>query len=339
MKPFFERASVGQLQWLVWIFVCLIVFLSYVSEDGVKQAATYALINTLYYACIIYANIKFLFPRFYQTGRRWVYFTGVVFLVVIVGMGRATLSWSVYNAYFADKPEKFGPGLIVSSIMSGIFIYIMSLIFRIAIAYFKLKQQAEEILLQKSHAELNLLKSQVQPHFLFNTLNNIYYESYREAPRTALLIERLSGIMRYFVDESPKEYVMLATEIQFLENYMAREQIRVRYGVHISFTKQCNPDLRVPPMLLMTFVENIFKHGIDKTSNVNSVDISLTDKDRYLHFQTRNRIHPGHPSGSCNGFGIKNLEDRLRMLYGSDYELSTSEENGYFTASLKFPLT
>lgn len=339
MKSFFERASVNKLQWLVWIFVGLTVFFSYVSEDGIKQAATFALINTAYYASIIYGNIRFLFPRFYQTGKRVAYFVGVVLLVGIVGMGRATLSWSLYNAYFAQKPEKFGPALVISSLLSGLFIYIMSLIFRIALAYFSLKQQAEEILLQKSHAELNLLKSQVQPHFLFNTLNNIYYESYREAPRTALLIERLSGIMRYFVDESPKEYVALATEIQFLENYMALEQIRVRYGVHISFSKQCRSDLRVPPMLLMTFVENIFKHGIDKTSHINSVEISLADRDGYLYFGTRNRLYPVHSHQGANGFGIRNLEERLRMLYGTDYELRAKKEDGFFTASLKFPLT
>ena len=85
-----------------------------------------------------------------------------------------------------------------NSWLRGALTYTLSFIFRIAIAYFDLKQQSEKILAQKSQAELNLLKSQVQPHFLFNTLNNIYYEAYREAPRTAALIERLSDIMRYF---------------------------------------------------------------------------------------------------------------------------------------------
>ena len=119
---------------------------------------------------------------------------------------------------------------------------------------------------QKSLAELNLLKSQVQPHFLFNTLNNIYYEAFREAPRTALLIGRLSDIMRYFVDESPKEKVTLATEIKFLENYIALEEIRIRHGVKVTFEQRYEGNPVIPPMLLMTFVENIFKHGIDRSA-------------------------------------------------------------------------
>ena len=121
---------------------------------------------------------------------------------------------------------------------SCFFIYMMSFVFRIAIDYFRVKRQAEQMLEQKSLAELNLLKSQVQPHFLFNTLNNIYYEAFREAPRTAQLIGRLSDIMRYFVDESPKEKVTLATEIKFLENYIALEEIRIRHGVNVTFDQQ-----------------------------------------------------------------------------------------------------
>ena len=116
----------------------------------------------------------------------------------------------------------------------------------------------------------------MQPHFLCNTLNTIYYEAYRDAPRTAKLIERLSDIMRYFVDESPKDEVSLATEIQFLENYIALEKISGirRHGIDLNFIQDCNKELRLPPMLLMTFVENIFKHGIDKSSSENKVELS-----------------------------------------------------------------
>ncbi len=189
------------------------------------------------------------------------------------------------------SPKLYDPGVILNFMVAGFLTYLLSFIFRIALAYFSLKQQSEKILLQKSQAELNLLKSQVQPHFLFNTLNNIYYEAYREAPRTAKLIERLSDIMRYFVDESPKDEVSLSTEIQFLENYIVLEKIRIRHEIDLNFIQDCNPDLRIPPMLLMTFVENIFKHGIDKSSNKNKIDMSLTQKDGYLLFETRNQIH------------------------------------------------
>ncbi|MDP9048199.1 MAG: sensor histidine kinase, partial [Bacteroidota bacterium] len=224
-------------------------------------------------------------------------------------------------------------------IIPGVLIYMLSFIFRIAMAYFKLKQQAEEILIQKSQAELNLLKSQVQPHFLFNTLNNIYYEAYREAPRTAKLIERLSDIMRYFVDESPKDEVSLATEILFLENYIALEKIRIRYGIELIFTRECNPETRIPPMLFMTFVENIFKHGIDKSRNENKVEISLMQQDDHLLFQTINRVHDRSAAADGNGFGIANLRRRLTFLYGTNFELDIDNNSDIFKALLKVPLS
>jgi LytS/YehU family sensor histidine kinase len=185
---------------------------------------------------------------------------------------------------------------------------------------------------------LNLLKSQVQPHFLFNTLNNIYYEAFRESPRTALLIGRLSEIMRYFVDESPKEKVALASEIQFLENYIALEKIRIRHGVRVIFIKEIESEHKIPPMLLMTFVENIFKHGIDRSGNENKIVLSLVERDDYLLFQTENPYFVKQANPAKEGFGIKNLQKRLTLLYGNDFELTVGKSEQFFCAFLKIPL-
>jgi sensor histidine kinase YesM len=338
MKAFFEQVSVRTWQWLVWIVVCLLIFVTYIDMDGWKQSALYAVLHCLFYAAVIYANILVLFPRLYETGKRGWYVLAVIVLILGLGVIRGTVYWWIYTRIFATPADEAWRKTVFNCILSNVFIFTLSLIFRIALAYFGLKKQAQEILLQKSHAELNLLKSQVQPHFLFNTLNNIYYESYRESPRTALLIERLSEIMRYFVDESPRQYVQMSTEIRFLENYMALEQIRIRYGVHILFSKECDPETKVPPMLLMTFVENIFKHGIDKTSPVNSVEISLRSEGGRLQFRTRNRVYCVPDKDPGNGFGIKNLRERLRILYGNEYELEAQSDGQYFNTFLSFPL-
>jgi sensor histidine kinase YesM len=260
-------------------------------------------------------------------------------LLVGAGSARGFLAMWVWNSYFAPKPEPITFGMMVNYVVAGFLTYLLSFIFRIAIAYFELKQQSEKILVQKSQAELNLLKSQVQPHFLFNTLNNIYYEAYREAPRTAKLIERLSDIMRYFVDESPKDEVSVNTEIQFLENYIALEKIRIRHEIDLTFTHDCSAELRIPPMLLMTFVENIFKHGIDKSSSENKIDILLQVKDGYLFFQTKNGVHEEAGTTEHTGFGIKNLRKRLSFLYGEKYELNIDKSGHFFIANLKVPLS
>lgn len=338
MQLFKARPTIKQLQLLVWVSVCLLLFFSYLPMDGATQSAMYASVTTTFYAIIIYGNISVLYPLFYQKGRYVWYVLLVILFIAATGTLRGYITLLLYNSFFAKTPEEIGIKAITNYISGGVLIYMLSLIFRIALEYFKLKQQTEEIIIQKSQAELNLLKSQVQPHFLFNTLNNIYYEAYREAPRTAALIERLSDIMRYFVDESPKDDVTIGTEVQFIENYIALEKIRIRHEVIVFFEKNFNSDLRIPPMLLMTFVENIFKHGIDKSSEQNLIGISLVQQDGYLLFKTNNNIHVQAANKRPAGFGIANLTKRLTMLYGTDFDLKIDNSNNTFSAFLKIPV-
>jgi len=328
-----------RLQWLVWIAVFLIIFFSLIPEEGFNHAIVFTAISISFYLIVIYGNIKLIFPRYYERGNTTAYVIFAIILVVGGGLARCFIWMTVWNKYFAPTPEPITIGTMINFVVAGVLTYLLSFVFRIAIAYFTLKQQSEKILAQKSQAELNLLKSQVQPHFLFNTLNNIYYEAYREAPRTAKLIERLSDIMRYFVDESPKDEVSLTTEIQFLENYIALEKIRIRHGIDLSFIQDFNKELRIPPMLLMTFVENIFKHGIDKSSSENKVELSLVQQDGYLMFQTKNNVPNLPGTAEHRGFGIENLRKRLAFLYGENFELYTTANNAVFTAFLKVPVS
>ena len=339
MKLFGGRATIKQLQWLVWVAVLFILFFTYLPEDGIYQAGAFAIINLAFYIILIYGNISFLFPRFYEKGRTVSYALYVVIFLIGTGIIRGYVIMYLDIHFFSPKPMPMTFSMFVYFIVAGFLTFLLSFIFRIAIAYFALKQQSEKILVQKSQAELNLLKSQVQPHFLFNTLNNIYYKVYKVDAISASLIERLSDIMRYFVDESPKDIVPLSTEVAFIENYMALEKIRIRYGVTIDFEKAYNAELRIPPMLLMTFVENIFKHGIDKSIQQNQINVSLIQKDGYLVFKTSNRKFNPVIKNEANGFGIANLDKRLKILYGSDFELTTKTEGELYLAFLKIPLT
>jgi sensor histidine kinase YesM len=304
---------------------------------GWLESVIYAVVNATSYAIIIYGNILLLYPVFYQKRRFVSYGISVAFFLILTGMLKGYAGIILFK-YFLIKTEPVNLLALLAYVPGGILIYVLSFVFRIAIAYFTLKRQTEEILLQKSQAELNLLKSQVQPHFLFNALNSIYYRVYKVDPPAAGLIERLADIMRYFVDESPKDKVPVSTEVAFIENYIALERIRIRHGAAVKFEKTYNPDLRIPPMLLMTFVENIFKHGIDKSLKQNQVTISLVQQNDHLFFTTRNRKVGPEAGDEPGGFGIINLTKRLRMLYGDKFELTIDDEGELFTAFLKIPL-
>jgi len=327
-----------RLQWLVWLFVFFILFLAMLPEDGFKWSAGFSLINTSFYAIVIYGNISLLYPKVYLKGWKVSYVSAAIGFLVTAGLSRGYLILYLYNTYVSKQPEPVTIRIMCNYVAGAALIFMLSFIFRIALAYFKLKRHAEEIMHEKAQAELNMLKLQVQPHFLFNTLNNIYYEAYRDSPRTAVLIERLSEIMRYFVDESPKNTVFLSTEIKFLENYITLEKIRIPHETLVKFTKQVEADCRIPPMLLMTFVENIFKHGIDKTKTENLIEIWLIQKDSQLTFKTQNQLPVHGVFESKQGSGINNLKKRLTLLYDSNFELHTDKTSKYFIASLTVPL-
>ena len=338
MKILRKAPGITQLQALIWIAVLLLLFFSVLPMAGLLKSAISAVVNTTSYAIIIYGNILLLYPVFYEKKRFVLYGISVAFFLILTGMLKGYTGDILYQYFQLTKKAPVDWLELLSYVPGVILIYLLSFVFRIAIAYFTLKRQTEEILLQKSQAELNLLKSQVQPHFLFNALNSIYYRVYKVDPPSAGLIERLADIMRYFVDESPMDKVPVSTEVAFIENYIALERIRIRHGASVYFEKEYNPDLRIPPMLLMTFVENVFKHGIDKSLKQNQITMSLVQQNGHLFFTTRNRKVDPEVGDESGGFGIINLTKRLRMLYGDKFELTIDDEGELFTAFLKIPL-
>lgn len=338
MRLLKEKATLTRLQYLVWMTILLISFFGMLSSDGAKRSATSAIINTCFYALIIYGNIRLLYPLLYEKKRFVLYIAASVLLLLLAGAGKAYLAFATHSRYILTAPRLLDAGTYVTFFLSGITVFVLSFVFRLAIAYFMMKQKSEEALLQRSQFELRLLRAQVQPHFLFNTLNNMYYEAYLDSPQTALLIERLSEIMRYFVDQSNQETVPLATEVQFLDNYIALEKIRIRPEPEIQFEKHFDSATPIPPMLLMTFVENIFKHGIDKISGCNKIAISLVQQKGYLYFSTKNTINRHAGPKIPGGLGLANLHKRLSILYNGNFEMDTVNDGQYFIATLKVPL-
>ena len=335
MNVTIEKLTTTQLQWLIWLSVTLIIFISLLPMDGAAQAAMYTLINTSFYALVIYGNISFLYPKLYQRGYLLLYGAAVIVLLILTGLGRAYLSWYVYYEYFSSQYKPFKIGMVLNLLIGGTLTFILSFIFRIALAYFELKKENDAMVLQKSKAELNLLKSQVQPHFLFNTLNNIYYQAYVEAPQTAILIERLAEIMRYIVDDSVKDKVAIEKEVQFLQNYIGLEQIRLLHKAELSFIRQYDSNLQIPPMLLITFVENIFKHGIDKSNTQNQIQLKLVQENGFLHFTA---INSTVKKNTGTGSGLTNLRQRLNLLYAKSYEMNIEQKADSYTAYFKIPV-
>jgi sensor histidine kinase YesM len=343
MKLFRRGLSIAQIQLLSWAFIALLILgLFYHEGEKVGQSAAYALCNVVFYAALMYANVLWLIPSFYRRGKKILYLFLVILLLLAVTWGFVETQL-IISKIFTPKAAAMQKGFPMRFFMIMLFmhtiVFLFSLPLRLAYDYYAMRKQQAQLQKRTAEAELNLLKAQVQPHFLFNTLNNIYFVAQRESPTTAGLLERLSNIMRYFVDEGPKEKILLTREIDFIRDYIHLEKMRMRHPLQVDFDILGEPNgVSIPPMLLIPLVENVFKHGINKRSEENLLTVKLTiSKDR-LDLEVWNRlfeeIEPKQPGGN----GLANLRSRLELLYGQQYQLQTEKKEALFLAHLNIPL-
>jgi hypothetical protein len=202
------------------------------------------------------------------------------------------------------------------------------------------ENEARRRQIEKEHSLLQLeqLKAQLQPHFLFNTLNSIYGLSLAGSPETPRFILLLSELMRYVLYDSGREYIALPEEVTFLENYFEMEQ-RKYAEASICFKAEgaALDKLQVPPLLLLPLVENSFKHGRHHFSDVASVDATLTATAGTLRFVIENDMLPEPPPATARrsgGIGLQNIRQRLNLYYPGAHELRVSEHAGRYRAEL-----
>lgn len=203
---------------------------------------------------------------------------------------------------------------------------------------FNLRQTAQQLRLEKQEAELNYLKSQTNPHFLFNTLNNIYSLARDKSDLAPESILRLSKILRFMLYETSGAFISLEQEKEIISDYIALEKLRYDDSLRIDFTFEIE-DMKqnFPPLLLIPLVENAFKHGASETSDTSFVTIHLSAKQQHFQFVVKNSIEKDGEESINENIGLSNLRKQLELLY-TDYNLSIQKDETVFTATLKINL-
>lgn len=206
-------------------------------------------------------------------------------------------------------------------------------------SYIKLRQSAQQLRIEKQQAELNYLKSQTNPHFLFNTLNNIYALTRDKSDLAPESVMRLSKILRYMLYEASGDYIALEQEMKIIMDYIELEKLRYDESLRVNFNYDLE-DMRqaLPPLLLMPLVENAFKHGVSETRNQPFIDIHLSVKQRKLVLIVKNSTGNMESGKEIKeNIGLGNLRRQLELLY-SEYDLSLNQEKFVFTTMLKINL-
>lgn len=274
-----------------------------------------------------------LFQRLVGRGNWWKVSLFVLWLVVYLFLLSA-----VTGFFHACLDVPFNQSTAVTGVL---FTWVYALVFTAIRAFRHSRQQRRLLEQQKTQAELAALKAQVNPHFLFNTLNNLYGTALTgDSERTAAGIEHLSGVMRHMVEESKRDRTPIGKELKFLENTIDLHRMRLPRLDTIRVQSRLDYDgkpAEIAPLLLVPFIENAFKYGISMSQPC-FVTIRLTVEEGKLTFRCRNSIMPANQLDSSTGTGIDNVRQRLSLLYPNRHRLTTQQVHDVFDVALTITL-
>ena len=290
---------------------------------------------------VYFLNFYVVLPYTFKKKKYFNFFIGIIILIIIFGQIRYLLE-EVLLYHFTGKHNYFEESrkFVYYTVDNSYFAFKGLLYSTLLYVFYESAANQKRIFqleLDYKKAELSFLKSQLEPHFLFNTLNVFYSDLIDTQPNTAKDIHRLSELLRYVTYEAEHEMMPLEKEIKFIEDYIYLHRKRFEDTLSLDYRLEGNIDHQVVPSLVFIhFVENIFKHGvINDKKNPAKLSIKVTDKEVVL--TTENLISKSEKYNH-NGIGKENLKRRLSAIYKEDYAFESDEKDGVFTTLLKLPL-
>jgi len=276
---------------------------------------------------------------FWLIDRLWFKKRYLFFVLVVVGL-IFCVSYSKYElfSYFAlhKSKHKMPPfhAFVYFDFLSNLLPVVFAMAIRYAQRNFSLEIAQKEVQAQKLQADLTQLRYQLQPHFFFNALNNIYSLIAFDPQKAQQSVHSLSKLMRHFMQNSDQKQISLAEEVDFLQQYISLMQLRLtdKTTVQVDFPKQV-PQLTIAPLLFISLVENAFKHGVSATTTT-TLSFSLKVEGDTIIFRSENTKIPTQESLYSSGIGIDNLKKRLTLLYPERHQYTIEEKEGKYIAQL-----
>jgi sensor histidine kinase YesM len=322
---------------IIWIIVWFVYFLLHL-QISVQLAVINPTILTLSQWIVYHTVSKKLIPKYYET-KIW-RFLILSFLLVLLFTAIASFSENLIINKLDESLVK-SPPLMLSAFMQFILIYIIVWVC-VSLHIFQkerdAQKQMEVLKTEKTETELKFLRAQINPHFLFNALNNIYTITYIGDKTAPEKIAMLSDMLRYVLYDCNADLVPLGQEVKYLKNYIAFQQLKTEKEQRIDMDLQVeNYNIRIAPMILMPFVENAFKHSRIIKDKKGFVEMKLKQKGDNFSFAVKNSIPPNKTEGnsSNSGIGIENLKSRLKLIYDDRFSLTTEDNGNTYYVNLK----
>jgi two-component system, LytTR family, sensor histidine kinase AlgZ len=345
-QSFFRRKRVLWLHlsfWAVYLsfFLYRISYFQREGEFGWGSILLLAGIQMFFTLMIAYANYFYLLPRFLENKNIGRYLVEFFLPFALLMFLRIHAERYFIDAYSGQMAHLYTTRFVVQVVLGTFFIVLFVAMIRFAVDWFAFESKKKEVENEKLAAELNFLKAQINPHFLFNTLNNLYFLAYSQSPNTTEVIEKLSKMMRYMIYESNHAQVPLSKEIEYMQNYISLERLRLNNEIPVCFEVKGNPDqVMIVPLILITFLENAFKHGVSANNPGAWVKIKIQTTDEGLVYTVENSKLPFNAEPlEKSGIGLQNVRRRLDLIYPGRYRLEVENHPDRYAVLLNLRLT
>jgi Histidine kinase len=309
----------------------------------------YSLLCMSFFMFFTYPLIYLLLPRFLMKGRYVLFATGILALLflttIVVFYGFVFISPEIQH-YFGWSGRD--PRTIAQLIQCALDITLfncptiggLALGIKLLKGWYLRQEKSSQLAMTKANIELQLLKAQIHPHFLFNTLNNIYSFTLSSSPKAPEMVKKLSGLLQYIIHECNHPRVSLGKELEMIRDFMDLEKIRYQEEMDMTVDIRGNEDAKlIAPLLLIPFVENSFKHGTSKMLSRPWVNLNIIIEGNMFYFLLNNSKPEEYSSPVRDrGIGLMNVQKRLALLYPGNHVLKMTEEPQHFTVLLEINL-
>lgn len=324
---------------------CLIVLpvmvIMFPIERWYHHFQTYVISLGLWLYCLYFLNRLLTVPCLFEGGKKRILgiITVIVSLTVTYIFSSVTLYTPPPNIHdigivkLFPSVKQYQQAVWSLFMIVEAFSFVVGLLVQTEIHLSRLRDAEAE----RDRAEIDLYKAQIKPHFMFNTLNSLYGLFLTNSGNALPSLEKFISMMRYIHTTATQAFVSLAEEADYIRQYVALQSLRLNGKTHVDLRIDIEDNsLKIPPMLIVTFVENCFKHGISPVKE-STIEISLTESDGILQFHTRNRVFPVKRIGEH--MGIENCRRRLNLSFPAAHELTITEKDEIFSVELIIKLT
>ncbi len=296
-----------------------------------------AIILNAGFALGVYVNLVVLVPVFLKR-ENYIFYT--FWLLITLAASSLVILLLLYFLLHFSRPQLFSSYFFTT----GFYVGVTSLV-KFVTDWIKMQDielRYNKVEREKLEAELNTLKAQINPHFLFNSLNNIYSLSLSNSKKTPEMILKLSDLMRHVLYESRENFICLQKEIEFIQNFIELQRIRLSAKTDVRFELTGDyQDKQIIPLIFEPFVDNAFKHSCKSICDESFIHIQIEIKGDWLYFKAANNYDENNqpPSGKAHGIGLENARKRLEYLYGkNEYHLDISKKENIFKVELELIL-